>query len=242
MEDHYYQHMADIQARHWWYEGRRRILDTVIKRLSLPATARIIEVGCGTGANLLMLKQHGHVVGVEPHDFGRHHAAEVSACDVQSGMLPDGLPFTGPYDLVGVFDVIEHVDDDAGSLKTLHALTAPGGYALFTVPAWMFLWSQHDVINHHKRRYTKPAFKALLKAAGYEVIFISYYNILLFPVITAIRMAKNILHITDRPDMTAPPPGPLNAFLCALFASERHILGRLALPFGVSIIALCRKT
>lgn len=242
MEDHYYRHMADIQARHWWYEGRRRILAAIIRRLTLPAHAKIFEAGCGTGANLGMLRAFGHVDGMEPHDFGRDHAMKISGCDVRRGFLPDDIPFQGPYDLIGAFDVIEHVDDDKGSLKTLYAMTAPGGYALFTVPAWMFLWSQHDVINHHKRRYTRPDFAGLLRQSGYEVVFSSYYNFWLFPLIAAVRFAKNTFGLKDSPDLAMPPPAPINSLLALIFASERLVLGKIPLPFGVSIIALCRKT
>lgn len=241
MEDHYYQHMAEIQSRHWWYEGRRLILASITRSLKLPPHARIFEVGCGTGANLGMLKSFGHVDGMEPHDFARDHAAKISGCDVQKGFLPDDIPFSGPYDLIGAFDVIEHVDEDAGSVKKLHDMGTPGGYALFSVPAWMFLWSRHDVVNHHKRRYTKPELDALLKQAGYQVVFSSYYNFWLFPLIALIRLTKNALGLKDSPDLTMPPPAPLNRLLTLIFASERFILGKAKLPFGVSIIALCRK-
>lgn len=241
MDDQYYHQMADIQAHHWWYEGRRQILSAIICRLPLPTPAKILEVGCGTGANLAMLKHFGTVEGMEPHDFGREHAAKISGCDIRKGFLPHEIPFQGPYDLIGAFDVIEHIDDDLGSLKALHTLTAPGGYALFTVPAWMFLWSEHDVINQHKRRYTRPEFVHLLNQSGYRVIFCSYYNVWLFPLVALVRLGKNILGIKDSPDMTAPPPAPINNLLRFIFASERFLLGKITLPFGVSLIALCEK-
>lgn len=241
MEDVYYQHMAEIQTRHWWYEGRRRIIASIIARLPLPARPKIFEAGCGTGANLNMLKSYGTVDGMEPHDFGREYAIKISGCDIRKGFLPADIPFQGPYDLIGAFDVIEHVGDDRGSLKALHTITAPGGYALFTVPAWMFLWSQHDVINHHKRRYTRPVFVSLLEQAGYTVVFSSYYNFWLFPLIALVRFIKNVLGMKDKPDMTMPPPEPANYLLSLIFSSERFILGKAPLPFGVSIIALCKK-
>ncbi len=242
MEESYYHHMADIQARHWWYEGRRIILQSVLHHISLPDNPRIIEVGCGTGANLAMLKNFGSVVGIEPNPFGRGHATKISGCDIRDGALPDNIPFKESYNLVCAFDVVEHVGDDTGSLETLYGLTAPGGYALFTVPAWMFLWSQHDVINHHKRRYTRPAFVKLLRDSGYDVIFDSYYNFWLFPLIALIRLTKNILKMKDSPDMTTPPMGFMNMLLTSVFASEQYLLGKTSLPFGVSIIALCRKS
>lgn len=241
MEEDYYRHMADIQARHWWYEGRRRILESVIRRLNLPASASILEVGCGTGANLPMLQKFGAVAGVEPHEWARRHAAGMSGCDVRDGMLPGEIPFSGPFDLVGAFDVIEHVDQDLESLRALYRLTKPGGHALFTVPAWRFLWSQHDVVNHHKRRYARGEFESLLRQAGFSIEFISYYNFWLFPAVALVRVIKNAMKIDGRPDMTRPGNSLINALLARIFASERFLLNSCRLPFGVSIVALCRK-
>lgn len=242
MERETYRRMAEIQEKHWWYEGRRRILSSIIAGLNLPARADILEVGCGPGANLNMLKTFGIVTGVEPDDFSIIHARNISGCQVEKGVLPDGLLVSGPFDLIGAFDVIEHVDQDLESLKALRDLLRTGGNALFTVPAYPFLWSEHDVVNHHKRRYILPQFYDLLKQAGFEITFISYYNTLLFLPIVAVRMLKKLMKIKDVPDETMPRWAFVNTLLGAVFASERHILSRgKALPFGVSIIAVCRK-
>lgn len=244
MDQDVYHRMADIQDRHWWYEGRRQILATLIRRLRLPPTARILEAGCGPGANLKMLSQFGEVSAFEPDDFAINYCREhsgIPSSRLQSGFLPAPIPFTGPFDLVGAFDVIEHVDADRDSLAALYALTKEGGYALFTVPAYPFLWSQHDVVNHHKRRYLRQDFKGLLVGAGYTVEYISYYNTVLFPLVVAVRFMKKLLKIKDRPDETLPRYNAINLVLRAVFAAERFILGRIALPCGVSIIAVCSK-
>jgi SAM-dependent methyltransferase len=244
MEQETYRRMAEIQEKHWWYEARRQIIAAVLGKLKLPASAEILEVGCGPGANLKMLAKFGKVTGVEPDDFSIEHARKVSGCRVEKGFLPDDLRVSGPFDLIGAFDVIEHVGPDLESLKTIHALTRQGGYALFTVPAYMFLWSQHDVVNHHKRRYILPQFRALLKQAGFEVSYISYYNTLLFPLIAGVRMVKKLLKLKEAPDDTIPGVAFVNESLRGIFALERHIIGCgcFSLPFGVSVIALCRKS
>jgi hypothetical protein len=110
------------------------------------------------------------------------------------------------------------------------------------VPAYVFLWSQHDVVNHHKRRYVLPQFRDRLREAGFEVRFISYYNTLLFPLIAGVRMVKKLLRLKESPDDSLPGLPFVNTALREIFAAERHILKAAALPFGVSIIALCRKS
>lgn len=241
MDEAVYQRMAEVQSTHWWYEGRRHILGSVISRLQLPKNARILEAGCGTGANLALLKTYGQVEGFEPFDFAVSKAAEVSGCVVKSGLLPKGIPFEGPYDLIGAFDVIEHVEPDLDSLKSLVSITKQGGYGVFTVPAFPFLWSRHDEVNHHFRRYRRDEFKTLLEQAGYQVELISYYNFFLFPAVVAVRAVKKLLKIKDTPDEALPKLPGLNAALKMLFSSEACLLRFLSLPFGISIIAVGRK-
>lgn len=241
MEPQYYRQMAEVQERHWWYEAHRKILASVIGRLGLPARADILEVGCGPGANLNMLKAFGVVTGVEPDDFAVIHARNISGCRVEKGVLPDGLMVKGPFDLICAFDVIEHIDHDLDSVKAIRDLMRTGGHAIFTVPAHPFLWSQHDVVNHHKRRYVMTQFRDLLVSAGFEITFISYYNTLLFPLIVAVRMLKKFLKIKDGSDLAMPRLSIVNTALMEVFAFEKHLLKWKPLPFGVSILAVCRK-
>lgn len=241
MEQVLFHQMADIQATHWWYEGRRAILESFISRLKLKPGSAILEVGCGTGVNLNMLKKYGRVAGIEPNDFARETAISLSGCQVVEGYLPNDLRVQGPFDLIGAFDVIEHIDDDLGSLQALRTLLTENGTAIFTVPAYQFLWSQHDVANHHKRRYTRTQFQNILQAAGFQVEYISYYNTTLFPLVALVRFVKKILGLKDTPDESMPRLPFVNATLRHIFAAERHILKYMPLPFGVSIIAQCKK-
>lgn len=241
MDHHTYRRMAEIQDRHWWYEGRRRILRAVIGRLTLPRPARILEAGSGTGANLRMLAEFGDVKGCEPDDFARAAALAHAGIDTPRGFLPDDVPYAGPFDLVCAFDVIEHVERDAESLAALCRLTAPGGYAVFTVPAFMFLWSRHDEVNHHYRRYRLPQFRALLAGAGYEVRFISYFNFFRFPVVAAVRMARRAFGPGDGDaDDTMPRQAWVNMALRVIFSAERFLLARMALPSAADGFAIWR--
>ncbi|MBU0859399.1 MAG: class I SAM-dependent methyltransferase [Alphaproteobacteria bacterium] len=242
MEQDTYRRMAEIQNGHWWYEARRQILRSVIARLKLPRPARVLEAGSGTGANLTMLAEFGSVQGFEPDDYAREIARKTAAVETHRGFLPDDIPYEGPYDLVCAFDVIEHVERDAASVTALYRLTVPGGYAVFTVPAFMFLWSKHDEVNHHFRRYTLPQFKGLLQNAGYQVEFISYYNMFLFPLVVAVRFLKQALKTSGDPDDKMPRLPFVNGLLRGIFAAERFLLAVMPLPVGVSVIAVCRRS
>lgn len=244
MEHNVYVRMAEIQDRHWWYEARRHILAHLIAQLDLPEATQILEAGCGPGANLAMLAEFGNVQAFEPDNFALeycHQHSGIRPDRIRQGFLPEPIPFDTTYDLVCAFDVIEHIDDDAASIKALYNMTKAGGYALFTVPAFMSLWSQHDVVNHHKRRYLKEDFERLLKKAGYKVEMISYYNTILFPLVALIRQLKKKFNIKDRPDESLPRFAFINKALTLIFSAERHFLGKFYPSFGVSIIAVCSK-
>lgn len=241
MDAEAYAQVAEMQFKHWWFEGRRRILGSVISRLGLPQNSEILEAGCGAGANIEMLKHFGTVYGFEPYDFMRELSNKIPAVEIADGLLPDKIPFGKQFDLVCAFDVIEHVEKDAESLKSLCEVTKPGGYAVFTVPAYMFMWSKHDEMNHHFRRYTAKTFKAALENSGYRIEKISYYNTLLFPAAFCVRMLKSTLKSDYKDDLRMPSPACMNTLLTEVFSFERHLLKHLSLPFGLSIIAVCKK-
>jgi SAM-dependent methyltransferase len=227
--------MAETEGRHWWFTGRRAILSSLIARLALPPSAQIVEIGCGTGGNLEMLAAFGEVSAMEADDGARAIAAEKTAgrFDIRAGRCPDEIPFAGRrFDLVCLFDVLEHIEEDVATLKAVGGLLAPGGHALITVPAYRWMWSAHDEFLHHKRRYTAGELRRKAVAAGLRIAGLSYFNTLLFPLAAAARLL-------GAPG-TAVPPGPLNRLFRAVFGAERLLVGRVALPFGVSLLAVVR--
>jgi hypothetical protein len=139
--------------------------------------------------------------------------------------------------MVAALDVIEHVDDDAGSIAALGRLLKPGGFLLTTVPAGAWMWSAHDERHHHKRRYALGQYRALFEAAGLRVRRATYFNTLLFPPIAVVRLAKKLFGLRDDDAESLPPPA-LNSGLRSLFASEKRLLRAMDLPFGVSILVI----
>ena len=239
-----YTEMAQAQAAHWWYAARRQILRSQVSRLNLPAGADILEIGSGTGANLDLLAEFGDVVALEMKaeaialaekrlgGAGRH-------VTMRQGRCPEDLSsLTQQFDLICLFDVLEHIEQDTVSLARLALLLKPGGKLMLTVPAYQWMWGPHDVHVHHKRRYSKQVLLGRCANAGLSISRISHFNTLLFPLAVLGRMFEKITGKNTQ--ATRLPPGPVNALLRRVFALERHLLPRMQLPFGLSLLLLAQ--
>jgi trans-aconitate methyltransferase len=238
-----YEAHEQLEDRHWWFEGRRRVIGKVLSTQLRPCPARrILDVGCGTGGMFPLLSRFGEVQGAESSADARARAqrrfpgVRVSACE-----LPSALP-EGQWDLVTAFDVIEHVDEAVQSLRTMRSRLQPDGQLVVTVPAFELLWSHHDEVNQHKRRYTRRVLEGQLAEAGFAVTFASYFNSLLFPAVAGVRVLQRLLPAraveADAQGDLTPTFGPLNFALTALFGAEAKLLPRLRLPAGVSLVAV----
>lgn len=238
MERAAYREMADLDQRHWWYRARRDILADLIRRdAHPPAKSRILEIGCGTGHNLEMLSQFGKLDAVELDDESRALAEQRLGRKIISARLPElkGIE-DRHYDLIATLDVIEHIDDDYAAIAAIATKLKPGGKFIMTVPAHPWMWSAHDTVNHHKRRYSKSGLKRLIESSPLRLDKIGYFNSLLFPLAVADRVASRIRG-KDEADVKL-PSAPLNKALEAVFSAERHLVGRLPLPPGLSLFAV----
>lgn len=245
MEPEIYDAFFRAEDRHWWFRARRRILGDVLARLYPSGGLAIADVGCGTGGMLPLLGRFGRVTAVDDAPRARDYCARRGFGEV---LTPEAWGARKErYDLVTSFDVVEHVEDDVAFLRELGSRLRPGGRLLVTVPAYPFLWSVFDELNHHKRRYTRPRLERAIAAARLEVERATHFNTLLFPPVAIVRLAEKALG-RDAVDAAAHRRsvdrwfrvGPLNPVLERVFASERHWLRRADLAFGCSILALAR--
>ena len=238
MERVVYQQMAELDQRHWWYRARREVLAELIRRVvHPPKNAVVLELGCGTGHNLAMLGNFGKVDALELDEEARGHAEKRLGRSVMSAPLPEleGVP-EHHYDLVGAFDVIEHIEDDKAALASIASRLKKNGKFVMTVPAHPWMWSAHDVVNHHKRRYSKRQLRSLIESSPLKLERVGYFNSLLFPLAAAERLSSK-LRKKDSADVKL-PSAPLNKALERTFAAERHFIGRLPLPPGLSLFAV----
>ncbi len=243
MERSLFDQMAAHDMTHWWYVARRKVLEAVIARhIKLPANARILEIGCGTGHSLTMLSRFGHVDATEIDAASRAIATTRLGRPVLDAALPELPNFADKhYDLIALLDVLEHLPEKMAFNtinETIRRRLKPGGQLLITVPAHQWMWSAHDVANHHTKRFSRAGLEELLGSAGYRIELLSYFNSLLFPLAVAQRMFGKLTGRESKDD--ALPPAPLNSAFTKIFGLEAQLVGRVPLTPGLSLIAIAR--
>jgi ubiquinone/menaquinone biosynthesis C-methylase UbiE len=235
--------MFEMEETYWWFVARRKLVCELIDQLAMPARTRLLDVGCGTGANLKAFDKSFERVGI---DMSR---AALGFCQqrgldslVQAKIEHSGMEHD-TFDIVTALDMLEHVDDDMVALRELWRVSKPGGFLLITVPAFGFLWSEHDEALHHRRRYTVAELESKLASAGFCVTRISYFLATLFLPILIARTIQNITKKRVEPQAThVILPVWLNSLIVRVLDLERRLLQwTWRLPFGVSIVALAQK-
>jgi SAM-dependent methyltransferase len=230
------------EERHWWYRGRRKVLARVFAELGLPHPARILDAGCGSGRNMVELAPLGTVTGVELSDTSVALARERGVGEVIEGSVLE-MPFeTNTFDLAVSLDVIEHLDQHLEALRELRRVVAPGGALLVTVPAYGWLWSGHDEINHHFRRYTRRSLQRVAQQAGWQQVRTTYFNSLLLPVAILLRALDRWSTKTTESSLDLwIPPEPINRLLELPLDLEAAMIGRGGrIPAGLSLLAVFR--
>jgi SAM-dependent methyltransferase len=247
MQQQIYEDIYRFELTHWWFRGRRHVIASMLRRFSPSRRPlKVADVGCGMGSTFDMLSEFGWVVGIDASPTALAFSKDRGHPLLVAGGLPV-LPFPdGVFDIVCALDVIEHLDDDYAAVRELWRICKPGGLLMITVPAYQWLWSEHDDINEHRRRYTRPRLRAALGQAPVDCLKLSYINTFLAPPVMLVRLVKRLFRKPEKDPSTLksdvyPVPKAANKILQAVFASEATWLRYGSLPFGISVLCVARK-
>jgi SAM-dependent methyltransferase len=251
----FFERLYDVEDQLFWSVTRNRMIATLVGQITarLPNGHRVLEVGCGTGNVLRALEgacPGGVVVGMDLFLQGLRYARRRTSCPLVQGDISK-LPFRPGFDLVGVFDVLEHLPDDTGALRDLRNLLSERGQLILTVPAHQKLWSYYDEAMHHYRRYGSTDLRRKLESAGYEVDYLTYFMLGTLPLLWLGRRLAPLIKRRSAPgtdrahdlatgDLRVPPSA--NMLLKLLLVPEVHLVAhRRSIPTGSSLLAICRK-
>src|SRR4051794_2303999 len=245
MDSDLYDQQFRVEQEHWWFRAKRHIVWKLVERYAAAEEGqrlRVCELGCGTGANLAAMKDRYDVVGVDSSPQALDYARTRLGERVFQGELPSDIDLPAEsFDVVILSDVLEHVEDDLGSIATALRLVRAGGIIVATVPANPWLYCEYDVRLHHVRRYSKKQFQTLMRSTGADVRLLSYFNTLLFSPAVAVRVLGKVLPKRDPMSVLEVPSKPMNQLLAFTMMSEGAVLGRIPLPFGLSLAAVVQK-
>lgn len=245
MEDTAYRQFIELERSHFWFVGRRRIFFHLLDReLDGRRDLEVLDVGCGAGGMIEPLGRYGRVTGIDNSPELVKFCHERGFEQVKLGSAYE-LPVADcSVDLITLFDTVEHVPDDLRALRECARALAPGGLLFISVPAYQFLYANNDRVAHHERRYTARGLRRRLVGAGFQSPHVTYFNTLLFPAILPAVLAKKATERLrdpgDATNLSVRVPRLLNRALAATMGSERHLLSRVRLPFGHSVIAIAR--
>jgi 2-polyprenyl-3-methyl-5-hydroxy-6-metoxy-1,4-benzoquinol methylase len=241
MQHDYAKQYGEFQKWHWWFRGRRQIIESVLQhKLGDKIPRTILSVGCGPSEGIEWLlpltKGSGTILGL---DADRLHALQTPpGVHFVTGLLQEAPLADSSFDVVLALDVLEHIEDDVAALRGARRLLKKNGLLVVTVPALPILWGGQDVVSQHFRRYTRRSLDTLFKAAGLANYDINYFNTLLFPMAASVRLTTRVLGL-NRSDneLKYSQPGMTNNFMARIFGSERHLINRARMPIGVSLVA-----
>ena len=241
MEEHLYQQFYEIENAHWWFVARREILLAYLRhRVDTSRHWTLLDVGCGTGAILADASRYFDASGMDASPRAIEFCRKRGLSKLFVGNL-DEYPGKEKFDIITLFDVVEHIDDDVEVLAQARSRLNDNGHVLITVPAYQWLWSSHDVVNHHKRRYTRTQLGPVMTKAGFHIDHLTYFNTLLFPIALFRRVFARAANKQQADDFLI-PAGPVNATLCGIFRLEQYIVPHISLPWGLSVLCWATKT
>ncbi|GAB5466366.1 MAG: class I SAM-dependent methyltransferase [Candidatus Kapaibacteriales bacterium] len=240
MQEQVYHSNFKQENEYFWFIARNKIvLDVFEKVCTLEKGSNVIDIGCGTGGFASKLLDKGYAVtGTDTEPIALDYSRKRGLTDLHLGTL-DNFQATKDYKAAFMLDVIEHIEDDRGVVKQVYDLLPSGAWFTTTVPAYQWMWSHHDEIHKHYRRYSMSGFRNLIEGAGFKTKYSSHFNTLLFPMALGKRLIDRIASSKENPHDEV--PGFLNKAFTKIFSSESGILQKTSIPFGLSILVISQK-
>jgi SAM-dependent methyltransferase len=244
MDISFYKNYFESEKSHWWFRVRRNIIFSILKKYGISENSKIFDFGCGSGFNVGCMQKlgfdaSGADVSAEAINFGESRGIKNLSVAKESGEIsfrPES------FDVVTALDVLEHIKDERLSLKGIEKSLKPGGLAIITVPAYMWLWGVQDEVSNHYRRYTMDSLNKVIKeSGGLKIIKKSYFNTFLFPAIAGVRIISKLLGLKERESDFNLNNKILNFIFYFIFNLESKFLKFMSFPFGVSILVVLKK-
>jgi SAM-dependent methyltransferase len=233
-----------LENTYWWFLGRNNIiLEIMGKYVQLQGRTEVLDVGCGTCGFAQMLSEKYKVIGLDTSELALEYCRKRGLSELYCSLLSEFPKENHDIKAITMLDVIEHIEDDKGVVADVFSILPSGGWFIASVPAYSFLWSVHDEIHNHFRRYNKKEIVKLIKEAGFEIQFASYFNSLLFIPGLLKRLFDKVINSKKGEAEVAVEvlPGPVNSLMTSIFKFERKILPIFKFPFGLSILVIARK-
>lgn len=245
MDKSVYKLAGQLRYNHWWFIGRAKIISEYLSDQVKNNDNKVLDIGCGAGTSIDILRSLGRVWGIDVNSEAINESRNCGYISLEKSDICTYSKHNHFFDLVACLDVLEHLKDDDVVLKKIKTLLKRNGMLLITVPAFMFLWSENDNAVHHLRRYTAKKLTNKLKKNGFQVIKISYFNFLLFPLFIGWLVFSKIIGLISRhkrKSMLGYIISPLfNEILLIIFALEARIVSFVNIPFGLSIMCIAKK-
>lgn len=241
METYFYKQMYDNETTQWWYAVRRRLVHQLIQRYNeKKGGLAILDVGCGGGKLSEELQRYGTVLSIDPSPEAVRFSKSRGLKNVEQYSI-ENYPPGKQFDCIIALDILEHCQDDRVVIQKLHTLLKPDGLLIIFVPALRIFWSNQDVISHHYRRYNYQELKTKISAAGFHILFQSYFNTFLALPILLARSIMNLFHITKVGEIQINSPFT-NVVFMKIFSLELPLLKFIKFPFGVSLAGVYKKS